>query len=172
MKHIENILGGSDLRSLGRTNEVVASTHTKQDFDYLFTFLYNSRNEIVMRVADALEKLSRNNLSLLKGHEEDILNLCHHCTQKTLKWHLAQMLPRLELDDRRDAEARRILKDWACDRSNSRIVRVNSLQSLYELEKDRPFIHDELLGMMNQLENEGIPSLNARIRKLSKLINP
>jgi hypothetical protein len=52
---------------------------------------------------------------------------------KEFKWHLAQLVVLHELAHDELGEVWKILSHWAMDKKESKIVRVNSLQGLYEL---------------------------------------
>jgi hypothetical protein len=56
------------------------------------------------------------------------------------------------------------------DVNSSRIVRVNALQGLYELVRQCPELKEEFVQITQQVKNEQIPSLNARIKKILKAI--
>jgi hypothetical protein len=59
-----------------------------------------------------------------------------------------------------------LLEEWARDRNESKICRVNALQSLYDLSLIHRKTQEHFILLMDVLENEDIPSLNARIRIL------
>ncbi len=58
--------------------------------------------------------------------------------------------------------------NWVKDKNNSKIVRVNSLQSLFNLSKQNKQHAEELQNLINDLNREDTPSIKARIRKLRK----
>jgi len=168
MPSFEKILSGGDLRSIGKSNAAVSKIKNQNDFDGLFQCLYNGDRRVVMRAADAIEKITVTNPFYLANHKRNILKLCHSANNKELMWHLALLLPRLKLTDVELGKAWTMLSGWATDRSNSRIVRVNSLQALFELNGQQPDLTQDLLLTMKHLELENIPSLAARIRILRK----
>jgi hypothetical protein len=171
VEKLVNILSKGDLRSLGEIGKVVKSIKDKTDFERLFNCLYNHDRVVVMRTADAIEKITVLKPDYLAGHEAEILRFCSTAQNKEFMWHLAQLLPRLDLNETGDRKARNLLHQWVLDKRNSRIVRSHALQSLYELEKNRPFIHDEFQQLMINLKKEDIPSMNAKIKKISKLLH-
>jgi hypothetical protein len=61
------------------------------------------------------------------------------------------------------------LSNWLTDVKESKIVRVNSMQGLYELIKKCDELRQEFELITSQIEKENIPSLNARLRILKKL---
>ena len=93
------LLNGGDLRSISGSNEVAMLIHSQNDFDMLFCFLSDSNRIIVMRAADSIEKVSRRHSAYLDKHKTVLLGMIADATDKELKWHLAQLVPRLKLDD-------------------------------------------------------------------------
>jgi hypothetical protein len=87
-----------------------------------------------------------------------------------LKWHLAQLVPRLPLSVTEFKEIWSLLTTWAKDKSNSRIVRVNAVQSLADLVVQKQGSASELSLLIADLKKENIPSLNARIKSIEKQI--
>lgn len=91
--------------------------------------------------------------------------------EKELKWHLAFLIPRLHLGNKQFDYAWNTLSNWAKDITNSRIVRVNSIQGLFEMMKQKGELEKDFSLTLSELEKENIPSVNARIRKLRKAIH-
>ena len=163
---IKTMLNGGDLRSIGGANEVVSLIHNQEDFDMLFSFLHDSDRLIVMRAADSIEKISRKHSSYLDNHKSNLLELMSTAAYKELKWHLAQLTSRVKLDDDEKNNVFEILKKWLLDKNESKIVRANSIQALYELSCGNKLLMESFDEIINVIKSENIPSLNARIRKL------
>jgi len=53
-------LTGGDLRSIGAVNNIVSFIITQVQFDELFSGLFHQNRLVVMRTADAIEKLKSN----------------------------------------------------------------------------------------------------------------
>lgn len=156
------LLNGADLRSLGNAGLVAGMIKCQQDFDSLFRLLYHSSRYVVMRAADALEKISRHQPEYLHRHTDEIFRLSRECKHKELKWHLAQLIPRVT-SSLTVGRAWKTLLQWAIDKSASRICRVNSIQGMYEISLRYPDFKTEFRDLLPSLEAENIPSLNARI---------
>lgn len=165
-KELRNLLSGGDLRSIGKNKEIVSGVKNQAEFDALFLFLYDQDNRVVLRSADAIEKISVNQPGYLDQHKEAILEWCKKVNEIGLQWHLALILPRLKLTDKEFKYAWAILTTWAMDQSNSRIVRVNSIQGLYEMSKIKNEMEEDFKNILLAIESEHIPSLRARIRIL------
>jgi hypothetical protein len=171
MVNPEEFLSGSDLRSIANSNQLVLSIRTQRDFDKLFRLLFSSNRLIVMRAADAIEKITINHRGFLNKHLNEVFQLCAKVENKELKWHLALLLPRFPLNGEDALDAWRIASNWALDKTNSRIVRVNAIQTLFELTKQNSRLGKDLNGILSELGTENIPSVAARIRKIKKFIS-
>lgn len=166
MTQFEKILSGGDLRSLGISNSVITKIKNQNTFDDLFRYLFHEDRLVVMRAADTIEKIAKHNPQYLTKHKEEIIELCNVAKDNELKWHLALLIARLHLDNKEFGNAWNTLSNWAKDMTNSRIVRVNSIQSLFEMMKQKGELEKDFSLILSELEKENIPSVNARIRKL------
>ena len=128
----EKLLKGGDLRSIGQSNAIISMVQNQESFDALFQQLFSTDRNVVMRAADAIEKITRKGVSYLKPHKREILSLCSSAKDIELKWHLALLVPRLSLTSKELGQIWQTLTTWATDRKESRIVRVNSLQGLFD----------------------------------------
>lgn len=168
MKNLLSFLNSGDLRSIARVNELIGMVKTQTDFDALFAFLFSEERLIVMRAADAIEKITVKKPEFLKQHKQQVIDLCNDVQHIELKWHLALLLPRLPLTKQEAKRVWEVLKEWVLDKNDSRIVRVNALQGLGEILPACPEKQPEFIQIIESLKMENIPSLNARIRKLEK----
>lgn len=167
MKDLLELLTGGDLRSIGRSNEVVRQIKNQDDFDNLFQYLFHEDRIVAMRTSDVIEKVTLANGKYLNKHKIKIIELCKSSPNKEVKWHLALLVPRLLLSKNELVEIWELLSFWALDKKESRIVRVNSIQGLFNLlQKNKQFVEDFDLISAN-LGKENIPSINARLRKLN-----
>ena len=166
MSGISEKLGGGDLRSIGEAKEIAAGTRTQSDFDELFKNLFHADRLVVMRAADAIEKVTVEKPYFLKSHNAEILKLLKSAENKELKWHLAQIAARLELHENEVLTVSETLQRWALDKRESRIVRVNSVQALFDLAQRHKFLSEVFKNISDKLRTENIPSINARLKKL------
>ncbi len=161
-------LSGGDLRSIGNADTVAKQVRSQEQFDELFEALFHEDRLIVMRAADAVEKVTRTRQSYLGRHKQAMFSLLGSAIDKELKWHLALMISRLKLTKSELGRVWTTLTSWALDSDESRIVRVNSIQSLWELSEHSPDLKRAFELVKGQLEREEIPSIRARIRKLQR----
>jgi len=166
MSDLERLLSGDDLRSIGESNRVVSAIQNQEDFDELFRLIFSPNRIIAMRAADAVEKITIARPEYLAKYAGDILKPSEKTEHKELKWHLALLIPRVKLESKDLQHAWLMLQNWAECTSNSRIVRVNSLQGLYQIALMHPGYKDDLMHIITRLETENIPSISARIRKI------
>jgi len=169
---ITNTLKGGDQRSLGNTQVVISEVTNQQKFDELFKSLFDADRLVVMRSADAVEKITQTHPEYLDSHKNELLELFQTANYIELKWHLAQLIPRLiirlKLSEEETGAAWNKLIQWAMDNSGSRIVRVNSMQALFDIQKQYPELQKDFTNTLSKLDRENIPSLVARIKKLRK----
>ena len=172
MPTITNTLKGGDQRSLGNTQVVISEVTNQQKFDELFKSLFDADRLVVMRSADAVEKITQTHPEYLDSHKNELLELFQTANYIELKWHLAQLIPRLiirlKLSEEETGAAWNKLIQWAMDNSGSRIVRVNSMQALFDIQKQYPELQKDFTNTLSKLDRENIPSLVARIKKLRK----
>lgn len=167
----EQLLNSGDLRGIDGVEMVVKMIDSQQEFDLLFSCLRGKNRLIVMRTADAIEKITRERPQYLEKHKVDILQYCSIVQNKELKWHLAQLVTRIMMDNAEFRYVSNILEHWALDSNESKICRVNALQGLFELYNIHRKNPENLIKLMSRIEEEDIPSLNARIRQLkNKLV--
>ena len=171
MKKIAGILKGGDLRSIGQSNKIVSLIDNQKSFDELFQQLFHSDRKVVMRSADAIEKITLKYPGFLKLHTANLLKLIETAKHIELKWHLALIASRLDLTKKEFGKVWQILTDWANDKKESKIVRVNSMQGLFNLLQTKQELKQDFNLIISQIEKEKIPSLNARIKKLKNAIH-
>ena len=90
-------------------------------------------------------------------------------TDKELKWHLVLIVTRLELTDIEVGEVWQLLSDWAKNKNESKIVRVNSLQGVFYFQSHNDNFKNDFKLTLSEIDRENNPSLNARIKKLKNV---
>ncbi len=155
-------LSGGTKRSLGRTNQIVAEIlKNTRAFPHLISGLWHQDPVIRMRAADAIEKITLQRRALLRPFKKKILLLAAGSgaasVQQEVRWHLALILPRLELTPTERALAIDILFGYLDDRSI--IVKIHALQI-----PRRP--------RGNGFESETPPASNTRRHRRNRLRRP
>ena len=165
------LLLGKDLRSISRSDEVARTVEDQESFDQLFNLLLRSERLLVMRAADAIEKITLSHPGFLQPHKKQLLSLLKSSVHKEFKWHLGLLTTRVDLDKEELREVWGVLGYWAQNPNESRIVRVNSIQGLFELVQKDPTLREAFENVLKAIENESVPSLRARIKKLKKAMH-
>jgi hypothetical protein len=146
----------------------VTKVHNQYEFNELFQYIFDEDRLIVMRTADAIEKITAHHPEYLKSHKDQLLQLAKTENHKEVLWHLVLLMGRLSLNEHEIQLVLKLLINWVNDKSQSKIVRVNALQALYHFTQKRKYSRHKLKRLMNDLEIENIPSVNARIRLLKR----
>ena len=158
-------LQGGDRRSIGRSNEVVSDVLSHP---YLFRVVFSGLSAddplIRMRSADAVEKITARRPELLRSYKNKLIREVAATEQKEVRWHVAQMLPRLELDEVERKRVFRVLLGYLNDRSS--IVRTFTMQALADIARDSPVLLRAVRQRLAQLTTSGTPAMKARGRKL------
>ncbi len=160
-------LKGGDLRSIGRSEEVVEDILADPTlFTEVLEGLFCDDPVIRARSADALEKVSKKHPEYLKPHKMKLWEAAK-IEQQEVQWHVAQMMGYITLTKNEKDKAVRILSHWL-DTNKSNIVRVMSLQTLADMAKDNDILKPIILEKIKKLLKNGTPSLTARAKKLLK----
>src|SRR5580704_9432725 len=115
-KTILSLLTGGDRRSIGRSDEVAALVAAKPRlFSELMEGLWSEDPLVRMRAADAAEKVTSTQPKLLAPHKKELLGLLAEATEQELRWHLAAMIPRLQLNDGERRVAAAVLRSYLDD---------------------------------------------------------
>lgn len=158
-------LMGRDRRSIGPADAVAREIAGDQAlFDEVFAALFADDPVLRMRAADAVEKASRRHPERLAPHKRDLLGELAAVDQKEVRWHVAQMLPRLVLDPAETQRAVAIVDGFLAD--GSTIVRVNALEALVELARGDAELEAKARHRVLDALERGAPAEKARARKL------
>ncbi|OGO46869.1 MAG: hypothetical protein A2Z30_05925 [Chloroflexi bacterium RBG_16_64_43] len=168
---IRDVLRGGDRRSIGRVPQVLNRlTASPRLFDRLVAALGDTDPVVRMRAADALEKASRKDASPLQKHKRALLRLARSTAQQELRWHLAQMLPRLHLRPPERQAAARTLQSYHTDPSS--IVRTFALQALADLAQGDAALRALALRSLRQAIRTGTPAMRSRAARLLRELAP
>jgi HEAT repeat protein len=171
MKHLASSstllrrLQGGDRRSLGRSAVVVRDAMEDPALVGDLIGALDDPDPIVrMRAADALEKATRAHPVRLTPFKTTLLRQARSSGQHEVRWHLAQLLPRLPLTRRERASAVTTLHEYLQDRSS--IVRTCALQALADLAAVDPALRPAVRATIEAAMVDGTPAMRARGRKL------
>jgi len=164
---IATMLKGGDRRSIGRANQIAKFVLSKpKRFAELIECLWDEDPIVRMRAADAVEKVTVTRPELLKPHKQELLGLLAEAEQIELRWHLALMVPRLELTLAEKRRATESLQRYLDDRSS--IVKTFALQGLADLARQYPGLREVAKQAIKESLQTGTAAMKARARKLMK----
>ncbi len=164
-ERVKEMLSGGDRRMIGRADEAAALAIEAPAFrECLVEALSGTDMLVRMRAADALEKVSRARPDIVEPFKARLLAVAPKESQQELRWHLAQMLPRLGLDPSQRQAAVEAFESYLSDKSA--IVRAWSLNAIAEIAaQDRRFA-----ALADRLLAEALRSPSAAVRTRAQLI--
>jgi hypothetical protein len=161
------LLGGGDRRSIGEVAKIVRMVCADPAaFGQLVPLMQDGDPLVAMRACDAVEKISAARPALLAPHADFILTEVARRPEAEVRWHVAQMIPRLPLTARRRAAAAALLRAYLQD--GSRIVRACALDAFWRLAQKDTRLHDEAAALVTKAAASEAPAVRARARKLLK----
>jgi hypothetical protein len=169
--YFTSLLLAGDLRKLRQNSIVVRAVTDQTSFDELFSLVFHHERHLVMRAIDAVEKVTIKHPEFLRSHKAQLMSVLKSADHKELKWHVAQLIPRIALAEPELAEVRHILNYWVLNKNESKIARVNALQGLFDLSQKYSEVIPDLASAIAGIEHEMIPSIQARIKKLKRLLS-
>jgi hypothetical protein len=158
-------LRGGDRRSIGRVKEVVAQVLDNPAlFEGVFHGMLNKDPVIRMRSADAVEKITASHPEYLEPHKEKFIQEVAKIDQQEVRWHVAQMFPRLNVSDKERAAILGILLDYLHDRS--KIVKTFAMEALATFAEKDTRLRPQVITLLDDLTRKGSPAMKSRGRKL------
>ena len=159
------LTAGRHRLSSGRVCEIVklVQAHPKKA-SQLIESLWDEDPGVAMRAADALEKLTRSDSSLLRSWKAPLLGLLTEAREKKLRWSLALVIPRLALTPPECRRAAETLQSWLEDSSS--IVKTCALQGLADLSRQDSSLQSAVVDLLRIHSRIGTPAMRARGRKL------
>jgi hypothetical protein len=159
-------LAEGDMRTTGRSEEVAKDVLANTElFGDVFEGLTSDNPGVRMRSADALEKITGKKPELLQPYKKEFIAVAQKAEQQEVQWHIAQMFPRLELSEHEKSTAVEILEHFYHN-SQSNIVKVMSMQAIFDLLCSTAKNDDELLRFLTTASDNGAPSVRSRAQKL------
>jgi hypothetical protein len=162
-------LTGGDLRSIGRSQEVVADVLANPSlFGELVMGMLHSDPVVRMRAADATEKVTHSHPEWLQSYKTLLIEQVALSEQPEVRWHVCQLLPRLELTAEKHQAVIDILEDYLGDKSS--IVKTFTMQALADLAIKDVNLRPSIIKKIEALIATGTPAMKSRGKKLLKLL--
>ena len=170
MNDVLKKLEGGDRRSIGRVSEVVADMLNDPSlFEVVFNAMLSDDPIIRMRSADAVEKITAKHPEYLQPYKKKLIQQVAKINQQEVRWHVAQMFPRLELSKEERAVIVEILLDYLDDKS--KIVKTSSMQALADFAERDASLRFRVIKLLEELTRTGSPAMKSRGRKLLEKLN-
>jgi hypothetical protein len=158
-------LEGGDRRSIGRSDEVASDVLEQPALiSELVEGLFQNNPIVRMRTSDALEKATKENANHLLPFKKRLLALAETEEQIEVRWHLAQIVPRLGLTHEENLSFVKSLLSYLS--GSSSIVSTSVMQAFSDIAENDEELKGELLVHIEELTVVGTPAMKARGRKL------
>lgn len=94
---LKKYLQGEDFKSIADVDHLIPLINTQNKFDKLYPYLFTDNRLIVMRAADAIEKITKKKYPFyLHSYNAKIIELLSTVREKVLKWPVALMASRMD----------------------------------------------------------------------------
>jgi HEAT repeat protein len=122
-----------------------------------------------MRCADVAEKVSAAHPEWLQRHKQVLLSFASTVQEKEVRWHMAQMIPRLELSPSERRRAVALLFKYLED--GSQIVKTFSMQALFEMSAADAKLRAQVVPILQGAVHNGSPAVRSGAKKLLTAID-
>lgn len=164
-------LRGDDLRSIGKTDEVVQDILNDPSlFKEVFEGMLNKDPVIRMRSADAIEKVSVKHPEYLQPFKSKLINHVSKIEQQEVRWHVAQMFSYIETSKIERNKIIKILLSYIVT-DESKIVKTFSMQTLADFAEKDEQIKPRMINLIKGMIKNGSPAIISRGKKLLKQLN-
>jgi len=164
---LQQKLSNGDRRSLGDSDAIVAEVlKSPVMFESIFAGIFGHDVLVRVRCADIAEKVTREQPGLLQPFRRQLLEDLPQMEEPEVRWHVAQMLPRLRSLAGDSEKIVELL--FSLLRDKSKIVQVSAMQSLWDVAKSDAGLKREVEPLIKQMSINGSPAVRARARRLLK----
>ncbi|MBM2840164.1 MAG: hypothetical protein HW412_692 [Bacteroidetes bacterium] len=164
-------LSGGDRRSIGKSEEVVSEVLADARlFGALFDCILVDDPLVRMRAADAVEKITLLRPDFLKPCKSKLITRVAKIDQQEVRWHVAQLVSRLELNRSERKTVHDFLQRYLDDKSS--IVRTFAMQALADIARQDAGLKRGIVKQLERLTKEGTPAMRSRGRKLLARLKP
>lgn len=165
MKSILTELAGGDRRSIGQANHVVERIcKTPALLADIVGGLTHDDPLIRMRCADVAEKVSAAHPEWLQPYKRTILSCAGRVQEKEVRWHMAQLIPRLKLSPSQRRAAIALLFTYCED--SSQIVKTCAMQALFDMSESDTELGARVRPILYAAVAAGRGATRARAKKL------
>ena len=166
MMNLIDQLAIGDRRTTGKSAEVTqAILENPRLFDAVFEAIWQNQDAGVrMRASNICETVSRTRPDLLQARKRDLFKHVAPIPQQEVRWHVCQILPRLQLARAERRRAYAIMQNYLDDKSS--IVRTFAMQAMADFARQDKTLLPETIALLEQLTQNGTPAMRSRGKKL------
>ena len=166
MSNILKKLKGGDLRSIGKSDEVVKEILNNPSlFKNVLEGIADNDPLIRMRSADVIEKVSVKHPEYLQSFKSKLINEFAKIKQQEVRWHLAQMFSYIKVNKKERDKIIQILLSWI-NEEKSKIVKTFSLETLTCFAEKDEKIKQMIIKVIKDSIKAGSPAVISRGKKL------
>lgn len=147
---------------------ILKNIKVQADIDDLAALLESKTKKTAHEAAEVLYHMSLKNPQYLFKHKKDILRFAQNNKNALQQYHCISIIAKLPLTEKELGFVWDFLTQTAGQNQNSKIVRVNCLQTLYDLLPKYPELKQDFWQTIELAKQSGIPSMVARIKKFKK----
>lgn len=164
-QQVRAALQPGDLRTTGRADEIaVLAAEDGSILRALVKLLTDLDPGVRMRAADALEKTSREHAHALQPYCETLLAVLTEARQAEVLWHMAVIVPRLDLSE---AEVLFVLdRLQPLLQHKGSLVKTFAMQGIHDLAIQRLWLVSRCVDLLHIAMQCGTPAMQARATKL------
>lgn len=138
--------------------------HDPSLFGEVFQGMLSDDPLIRMRAADAIEKVTVRYPNYLYPYKELLIQQVAKSEQQEVRWHVAQLIPRLQLNQQERLMLFEVLCTYLTAASN--IVKTFSMQALADLAEQDSSLRQEVIRLLEAQTKRGSPVVKNRGNKL------
>lgn len=170
MKPLRDYICKGDRRSLDGVEDVVKIVlrHPAR-FNELIALMSDENAVVRMRSSDAVEKISARYPEWLQPYKDYLLSEVSKINQQEVRWHFAQILPRLTLTQDEQRQMSNLLLTFLNDQSN--IVIVFSLQALADFASRDNTLREKLVPILQRYQQHKSAAVRKRAERLLNNLN-
>jgi hypothetical protein len=151
---------------MGADEAATAAARDPRLFAGLIDAMRSTDRLLAARSAEAADKASAANPALLEAHKADLLGRLAQIEQREIRWHVAQMLPRLRLEDDERERAVALVVGWLEGRDGGAMAVAGGFESLAVLADDDPRLVETIKPVLERHANDGPSAIRARARSV------
>jgi hypothetical protein len=158
-------LRGGDRRSVHGVPQLVRQVLADRSlFSVVFAGMSDDDPLVRMRCSDAIEKITVQHPEYLAPYRKRLIQLAEEAEQQEVRWHMAQLLSRIEWNE---SERRRVLRIMAVYlKDPSSIVKTFAMQTMADMAAQDSRLCAPIVEKLKRLTRDGTPAMKSRGRRL------